>query len=889
MDELYGMKVTRRFSGPAAKLIDLVDDHARHHIAIHFYEDYHDHPALNDSLYTVLDFLQSPMLAGIAPLIEHDEQKGAFIFSTGKCWSVAEVIRVCADLGFQPGARAGLELMAEVGRILRDASQMAQNYAVYSHGGLTPWRILLKKTGQAEIIGYALPQVELLEFLEGGDPPREDSFRYCPPERLKKEPEEVDSDFYSLALIAFELMTTQPIYDGTVDMIRQKAARGEASRQIYQANFPAPVRDLLLKTLHAERRGRFESGQDFLANVERVLTLPMVEGFSLSEVMRRIDNYKPSSRPMQVVSSPTTVFKKEDALMASGRASLDLAFDSSPVSETLDSEVQEQKETQNKANSKSPVSDVNKSKSVWKRVDRSGVHASSNQSQESLKAQNKEGSSSTNIEKDKKTDHSRVKGSTKDLVALLRESQKEASAASLKNKIETISSPVQEEKSLSNATSNVLSALRHAKGSEQDIEQEERERKEREHKERERKEKEEREQKEKEEKERQERERKERERKERERQERERKERERKEKEERERQERERKERERKERERKERERKERERKERERKEKEERKRKERERQERERKERERKERERKKKEERERKERIQLEEQQKRERWRKQNMLKKELSDSTSKQADQERQVAAERIARHDQHRKNQHALPVSQGLRLEDSTDFFAHEEESSEEYCSEEDEATAMFVRPTATPKVVVPKEKRVQSIQESTSNKYSTSRAQSKNTKQCTILLPSQKQPISLSVEEDRTAADLISSMLIPQLVPFPMSALGKLTGWYLLYNSNKPLSGHTKVLDFYKEAIEVRFVPERMIQVHLTVSGSHPLRLRTVCSSTVPVSSLIDSWCDAFGLSKQAWCLWTPVRKLGPSEVLAGVEDQMTELILRSSI
>ena len=841
MDELYGMKVTRRFSGPAAKLIDLVDDHARHHIAIHFYEDYHDHPALNDSLYTVLDFLQSPMLAGIAPLIEHDEQKGAFIFSTGKCWSVAEVIRVCADLGFQPGARAGLELMAEVGRILRDASQMAQNYAVYSHGGLTPWRILLKKTGQAEIIGYALPQVELLEFLEGGDPPREDSFRYCPPERLKKEPEEVDSDFYSLALIAFELMTTQPIYDGTVDMIRQKAARGEASRQIYQANFPAPVRDLLLKTLHAERRGRFESGQDFLANVERVLTLPMVEGFSLSEVMRRIDNYKPSSRPMQVVSSPTTVFKKEDALMASGRASLDLAFDSSPVSETLDSEVQEQKETQNKANSKSPVSDVNKSKSVWKRVDRSGVHASSNQSQESLKAQNKEGSSSTNIEKDKKTDHSRVKGSTKDLVALLRESQKEASAASLKNKIETISSPVQEEKSLSNATSNVLSALRHAKGSEQDIEQEERERKEREHKERERKEKEEREQKEKEEKERQERERKERERKERER------------------------------------------------KEKEERKRKERERQERERKERERKERERKKKEERERKERIQLEEQQKRERWRKQNMLKKELSDSTSKQADQERQVAAERIARHDQHRKNQHALPVSQGLRLEDSTDFFAHEEESSEEYCSEEDEATAMFVRPTATPKVVVPKEKRVQSIQESTSNKYSTSRAQSKNTKQCTILLPSQKQPISLSVEEDRTAADLISSMLIPQLVPFPMSALGKLTGWYLLYNSNKPLSGHTKVLDFYKEAIEVRFVPERMIQVHLTVSGSHPLRLRTVCSSTVPVSSLIDSWCDAFGLSKQAWCLWTPVRKLGPSEVLAGVEDQMTELILRSSI
>ena len=29
---------------------------------------------------------------------------------------------------------------------------------------LTPWRILLKKSGQIEVIGYALPQVELYDF-----------------------------------------------------------------------------------------------------------------------------------------------------------------------------------------------------------------------------------------------------------------------------------------------------------------------------------------------------------------------------------------------------------------------------------------------------------------------------------------------------------------------------------------------------------------------------------------------------------------------------------------------------------------------------------------------------------------------------------------------------
>ena len=128
---------------------------------------------------------------------------------------------------------------------LADISASAQMYAVYSHGGLTPWRILLKKSGQIEVIGYALPQVELYDFLQGGEMPREDSFRYCPPERLRRENEDLDSDIYALALIAFELMTSRPIYDGTVDMIHQNNTRRSVTSDL-------PIRSAQVRSKYFE-------------------------------------------------------------------------------------------------------------------------------------------------------------------------------------------------------------------------------------------------------------------------------------------------------------------------------------------------------------------------------------------------------------------------------------------------------------------------------------------------------------------------------------------------------------------------------------------------------------------------------------------------------------
>ena len=152
---------------------------------------------------------------------------------------------------------------------LADISASAQIYAVYSHGGLTPWRILLKKSGQIRVIGYALPQVELYDFLQGGEMPREDSFRYCPPERLRRENEDLDSDIYALALIAFELMTSRPIYDGTVDMIHQKTIRGEGVTSDLPIRLPKSVQNILNRALHPDRESRYERMDELSHEIEQ--------------------------------------------------------------------------------------------------------------------------------------------------------------------------------------------------------------------------------------------------------------------------------------------------------------------------------------------------------------------------------------------------------------------------------------------------------------------------------------------------------------------------------------------------------------------------------------------------------------------------------------------
>ncbi|MFM2248479.1 MAG: hypothetical protein RL071_4554, partial [Pseudomonadota bacterium] len=308
MHTIGGLTPTgRKLRGPASDLVELDAPNGLKHTAIVFHPEHRDHNGINDALSVVLGFLESPMVSGIIELVGHDQPEGAFLYPTGQVWSLKEVVTALYDRGEVGGVRAGLELMYVAGEILKEASDTGASQGVYSHGGLTPWRVMLRKDGQVQIIGYALPQVEILQF--SADPsvkPQTDSFRYCPPERVVYAAEDLSSDLFSLALIAFELMTGKPVYDGLVDEIRQQAARAEGSKRLFRFRdkLPQAVRDLLGQVLRLEQRDRYTDGDSFLSAVSRVLSSPDATGPSLIDVMGSISSMVP--RAGAVVDSAST-------------------------------------------------------------------------------------------------------------------------------------------------------------------------------------------------------------------------------------------------------------------------------------------------------------------------------------------------------------------------------------------------------------------------------------------------------------------------------------------------------------------------------------------------------------------------------------------------------
>ena len=299
--------------GPASDLIEMQGTDGARHTAIVFHPEYRKHNAINAALGVVLGFLESPMVTGLADLRAYDLGQSAFVYPTGQVWSVAEAVRTLGDLGEVGGVRAGVELMVAVGEILVEAAENGENQGVYSHGGLTPWRVVLDAEGRPTVIGHALPQVEILTFHEHPERiPREDAFRYCPPERMESRRENFSSDVFSLGLIAFEIMTGKPVYDGLVNDIRGKAARGETSRRIHQFRdyMPEAVRELLTTALRPDLRDRYASGAEFL-DAARAALHADPDGGQLRDMMDRVS--KQVSRARETLDpARTSMLSKED-------------------------------------------------------------------------------------------------------------------------------------------------------------------------------------------------------------------------------------------------------------------------------------------------------------------------------------------------------------------------------------------------------------------------------------------------------------------------------------------------------------------------------------------------------------------------------------------------
>jgi len=306
MDEIAGFQATgRRTLGPGADLLELDDARGYRHTALVFHPEFRDHPAIGAGLDVIEGFLEAPYVTGLLELVASDREQGAFVYQTGQAWSLAELVRALADTGESGGVRAGLELMYAAGQILVEASDAGAHHGVYAHGGLNPWRVMLKADGQVEILGYALPQVEVMHLLQdSGEIPTEDSFRYCPPERLEGREEGLDSDLFALALVSFELMTGKPVYDGLVNEIRRQASRAEGSRRLFafKNQLSQRVRDLLGRCLKSNSQDRFEDGEEYLRAVRT--TLPGASGPSLMELMESVG--RRSQRPTSALNDGKT-------------------------------------------------------------------------------------------------------------------------------------------------------------------------------------------------------------------------------------------------------------------------------------------------------------------------------------------------------------------------------------------------------------------------------------------------------------------------------------------------------------------------------------------------------------------------------------------------------
>jgi hypothetical protein len=290
--DLAGMTATGKSArAPGFDVHEYVSESGLKHLALVVHEAWRQHPSLGPDLNGRLPFMEQPEVGGLARLVTLDADQAAFVYPTGTVWSVGEVVKFFADTGSSAGVKAGLELCYLVAESLVEAAEKGFAQGVFGHGNVNPWTLVLKQDGQPVVVGYGIPQVELLSWREN---PKiqltEDSFRYAPPERVEGGGEDVSSDLLSLALVSLEVMTGRPVYDGVVADVRQQAMRGEGVRRLYQwrEKLPQNVREVMSRALKADPDTRFPSGMGFVHAVHDLLGSIDVEGPSLVEVMARV-------------------------------------------------------------------------------------------------------------------------------------------------------------------------------------------------------------------------------------------------------------------------------------------------------------------------------------------------------------------------------------------------------------------------------------------------------------------------------------------------------------------------------------------------------------------------------------------------------------------------
>ena len=256
--------------GPASDIVELEDAKKSISLAIWFHEDFLEDDALHQGIDVVRDFMEMPMVSGIPELKVWNADEALFVYPTGPVWTVAELLFILEDLDDLMPVKAALELAAKVGAVLVDAAETGEAQGVHSHGGLTPSRICVDANGNIFVIGYGIPQVEILAFLDDEEfMPTGASFRYCPPERLDGAAEDVSSDLFSLAVIAVELLTGELMYPGKGAEASELATAKTVDRLDEVAEgLSDPIFEALATALSPYPDERFEKPEQFVSTMK---------------------------------------------------------------------------------------------------------------------------------------------------------------------------------------------------------------------------------------------------------------------------------------------------------------------------------------------------------------------------------------------------------------------------------------------------------------------------------------------------------------------------------------------------------------------------------------------------------------------------------------------
>ncbi len=274
MQDWFGLQPTgRQLREPTGQIVELVDAEGLVCVGIQFDPPWCGHPALTRPVTLVRSFLEYPMVVGLVELAHADPEGGRFVYPTGPVLTVKELMRAYSDLGLAPGPRAALELLYLAGQILEEGAATGAMQGCFSHGGLTPWRLTVRDDANVQVIGYGIPQVDVLGWREHPDrPPDADSVRYAPPERLSGHAEDEAADTAALVLIGYELVTGQPLYPGhDAAEVARSAAISEAVPMLSRPNaLPRDIAQVFARSLVFDPDARLR-GADWVREIGALL------------------------------------------------------------------------------------------------------------------------------------------------------------------------------------------------------------------------------------------------------------------------------------------------------------------------------------------------------------------------------------------------------------------------------------------------------------------------------------------------------------------------------------------------------------------------------------------------------------------------------------------